>query len=50
MNRQRIAPKAAAVALAATPIAVLAAYIAWIVVPIIVAELVPAIVRAVTAN
>jgi hypothetical protein len=43
-------PRTATVALAATPIAVFAAYIAWIVIPIVVAEVVPAVMRAITAN
>ena len=42
--------RTASIALAATPVAIFAAYIAWIVVPIVVAEVVPAVVRALTAN
>jgi hypothetical protein len=46
MNRY----KTAVIAVAATPIAVFATYIAWLIVPIIVADVVPAVVRTVVTR
>ena len=43
-------PRTIALILAATPVGLMATYIAWCIVPMIVAEIVPTVARAVATN